>query len=187
MVMTDPRNPPAGGLVAVHQLLNSIDIDEEVEELRDPGSATAWLRAQGLIAAAEEVDAAGLARLVTVRDGLRALAAVNTGCPLDPAEAAALTALERAAVEVRLRPVLEGGGLRLEPAADGVDRAIARILAAVAAADLDGTWRRLKACRDETCRWVFYDASKNVSGAWCAMGSCGNRAKARRYRSRRKG
>ena len=111
IAMTDPRNPPPGGLVAVQELLNSIELDHDVEELRDPSAATAWLRGQGLIAAAEAVDAAGLARLVAVRDGLRALAAVNTGCPLDPDEAAALAALEQAAVEVRLRPVVDGGGL----------------------------------------------------------------------------
>ena len=47
----------------------------------------------------------------------------------------------------------------------------------------DGTWRRLKACREDTCQWAFYDRSKNRSGTWCSMAVCGNRAKARAYRS----
>jgi predicted RNA-binding Zn ribbon-like protein len=47
-----------------------------------------------------------------------------------------------------------------------------------------GTWDRLKACRQETCRWAFYDNTKNRSGVWCTMEVCGNRAKARSYRER---
>jgi predicted RNA-binding Zn ribbon-like protein len=48
----------------------------------------------------------------------------------------------------------------------------------------DGTWQRLKACRDHSCEWAFYDHTKNRSGAWCTMEECGNRAKARSYRER---
>ena len=48
-----------------------------------------------------------------------------------------------------------------------------------------GTWERLKVCRQESCRWAFYDNTKNRSGVWCNMASCGNRAKARAYRARR--
>jgi predicted RNA-binding Zn ribbon-like protein len=48
------------------------------------------------------------------------------------------------------------------------------------------TWSRLKACRDDTCKWAFYDHSKNRSGHWCSMEVCGSRHKARQYRERRK-
>ena len=48
------------------------------------------------------------------------------------------------------------------------------------------TWPRLKACRDDTCQWAFYDHSKNRSGHWCSMEVCGSRHKARQYRERRK-
>ena len=47
-----------------------------------------------------------------------------------------------------------------------------------------GTWLRLKACRNYTCRWAFYDHSKNRSGHWCTMSVCGNRQKSRGYRQR---
>jgi predicted RNA-binding Zn ribbon-like protein len=50
----------------------------------------------------------------------------------------------------------------------------------------DGTWSRLKACRADDCLWAFYDGSRNHSAAWCSMASCGNRAKARAYRSRQR-
>ncbi len=49
---------------------------------------------------------------------------------------------------------------------------------------VDGTWSRLKACRQ--CEWAFYDWSKNRSGRWCAMSVCGNRTKVRAYRARRR-
>ena len=43
----------------------------------------------------------------------------------------------------------------------------------------DGTFARLKACREHTCEWAFYDHSRNRSATWCSMEVCGNRAKAR--------
>ena len=47
-------------------------------------------------------------------------------------------------------------------------------------------WSRLKACADPTCRWIFYDASRNRQGAWCSMATCGNRSKNRDLRARRR-
>ena len=177
--MSTPRNPPTGELVAVQDLLNSIELSEASDELRDPEAAAAWLRRQGLVDAGRAPDAEELARLVAIRDGLRAMTVANSGGVLDPE---AVGGLERAAAEVRLRAVIDDDGLRLEPTCGGVDGLIFRVLAAVASSRTEGTWRRFKACRDETCQWVFYDASKNASGAWCTMDTCGNRAKARRYR-----
>src|SRR5207237_71821 len=49
----------------------------------------------------------------------------------------------------------------------------------------DGTWARIKACRNDRCQKAFYDTSKNRSGAWCSMAGCGSRLKARAYRHRR--
>jgi predicted RNA-binding Zn ribbon-like protein len=74
----------------------------------------------------------------------------------------------------------------LEPEAAGVAGALGAIMAAVYTSMTDGTWERLKTCRRESCRWVFYDQSKNRSGAWCSMKVCGNREKAKQFRERRK-
>ena len=52
-------------------------------------------------------------------------------------------------------------------------------------AEAEGTWERLKACRNEDCRWAFYDVSKNRSGSWCDMAVCGARHKMRAYRKRK--
>jgi predicted RNA-binding Zn ribbon-like protein len=78
----------------------------------------------------------------------------------------------------------DSGVATLEPAAAGVDGALGRLLAIVAAAQADGSWERLKACPWDTCRWAFYDHSKNRSGRWCSMEVCGNRAKVAAYRKR---
>jgi predicted RNA-binding Zn ribbon-like protein len=70
------------------------------------------------------------------------------------------------------------------PCGDGVDGALGRLFAAIARAQTDGTWERLKVCPASTCLWAFYDGSRNHSRTWCSMSVCGNRAKARTYRRR---
>jgi predicted RNA-binding Zn ribbon-like protein len=42
----------------------------------------------------------------------------------------------------------------------------------------------IRECREETCRWLFLDQSKNQSRRWCDMRLCGNRAKAQRFYAR---
>ncbi|WP_084725632.1 CGNR zinc finger domain-containing protein [Streptacidiphilus melanogenes] len=58
----------------------------------------------------------------------------------------------------------------------------AQVAAAVAASGKD--WLRLKACADESCRWLYYDRSPAGLGRWCSMAVCGSRAKMRAYRAR---
>jgi predicted RNA-binding Zn ribbon-like protein len=59
-------------------------------------------------------------------------------------------------------------------------------LARSAAALLTSTaMEHVRMCGSETCRWLFYDTSKNHSRRWCDMKVCGNRMKARRFQKRR--
>ena len=55
-----------------------------------------------------------------------------------------------------------------------------------AAAELLTTDLRARVCLCEAtdCTWLFLDTSKNGSRRWCDMRECGNRMKARRYRTR---
>ena len=57
---------------------------------------------------------------------------------------------------------------------------------AQAAADLlvSKDAERIKECGDPTCRWLFFDSSKNHTRRWCDMKTCGNRMKARRHQAR---
>ena len=75
----------------------------------------------------------------------------------------------------------------LVPAAAGVDGGLAQLLAIVERSVAEGSWERLKACPREECEWAFYDRTKNRSGRWCRMEECGNLAKARAFRERRRG
>ena len=113
---------------------------------------------------------------------LRAHLDAHHGEPLDPGAAAILdAAARRARLTVRFSGLDETA---LEPQATGVDGALGRLLAIVAAAIADGTWKRLKICPADDCRWAFYDESRNRSATWCDMKVCGNRAKVRGFRER---
>jgi predicted RNA-binding Zn ribbon-like protein len=48
----------------------------------------------------------------------------------------------------------------------------------------DGDWRRLRVCANDTCRWAFYDESRNRIRLWCDSTLCGNVMKVRRFRER---
>ncbi len=148
-------------LLRVQQFLNSVDLENEVDWL--PG----WLEERGLGAELERAEA--------LRTALRELAIANSG---GPSAAAAVEVVNRAAR--RLAPRVDGSS-RVSIVSDGDE--LDDVVAAAFGAMLDGTWPRLKACRN--CHWSFYDYSPNRSAAWCSMQLCGNRAKTRAYRRRR--
>jgi predicted RNA-binding Zn ribbon-like protein len=182
----DPTKPAPGELRVVQLLVNTAEPNEGREELLDAASLGRWLAGHDLLREGEvgTVTEGDLARIVTLREALRDLLGANAGEPLDAAATAVLDA-ETSRVPLQVR-ISGDGGVSLAPARGGIDGAVARVLVAIAAASIEGTWRRLKACRDDTCRFAFYDASRNASSAWCSMASCGNRAKARRHRERKR-
>jgi predicted RNA-binding Zn ribbon-like protein len=171
-------------LYLVQRFVNSIDLESGEDELDSPDALGSWLAERGLIDAGERLGDADLARALDVREGLRAVLLANNGLPLDEEKVERLDrAVRRAGVRVRFRP---GEEPRLVPDSPGIDGAIARLMAIVAAAVEHGRWERLKACPREECEWAFYDSSKNRSGRWCKMEVCGNIEKARAFRQRRR-
>jgi predicted RNA-binding Zn ribbon-like protein len=46
--------------------------------------------------------------------------------------------------------------------------------------------RRLKICRNPRCRVAFFDRSRNNSGVWRDVRTCGNAANLRAYRARQR-
>ncbi|MGZ4256257.1 MAG: CGNR zinc finger domain-containing protein [Gaiellaceae bacterium] len=168
-------------LAIVQRFVNTTDLENEREWLSTPGELAAWLREAGLPldAAPGEAD---LTRAHELREALRGLLQANNGRPLSPD---AVSTFNAAAATARLSPELdERGAVRLEPYAHGVDAALGRIVAVALGAMLDGSWSRLKACRN--CRWAFHDYSRNRSASWCSMLLCGGRQKTRAYRRRLK-
>jgi predicted RNA-binding Zn ribbon-like protein len=174
------RAPAPEPIRLVQQFINTDDL-EGAELLTDGAALRDWLAAAGL--GSPRVSAAGFAQAIELRAALRELTAANAGLPSD----AGATAVVNAAGErAGLRPLLNGPAAAvLEPAATGLDAALGRIVAAVHAGIADGTWARLKACERESCRWAFYDHSRNHSGHWCSMAVCGSREKNRRAYRRR--
>lgn len=94
--------------------------------------------------------------------------------------------IDQTARRAGLRPHFARGGPDLIPTEPGVAGALGRIVAVAFLADLQGTWEGLKACAGDDCNAVFFDRSKNHSGRWCSMSTCGNRAKVRAWRERRR-
>ena len=45
---------------------------------------------------------------------------------------------------------------------------------------------RVRQCEGDTCGWLFVDSTKNHSRRWCVMSDCGNVAKVRRFRLKKR-
>lgn len=179
------RPPAPAGLRLLQDFVNTYDIEAGQDSLDSQERLHGWLEERGLIGGVEPVTDADLGRTLDFREALRELLLANGGEPIDPP---ALDVVNAVASGARLTVrFLHGGGAELEPAAGGIDGALGRIVSIVFGALLDGSWARLKSCRNETCQWAFYDRSKNRSGVWCAMSACGNRMKARAFRKREGG
>jgi predicted RNA-binding Zn ribbon-like protein len=178
------RAPAPGQLALVQELVNTLDIELGQDELIDRASLEEWLRARGLLAAGEPLDGEDLERARGFREALRTLLYEHASEGERTAAAAALDGVAPAAL-LRVRFAADGVP-ELAPAAGGLDGALAGLLAIIDRAACDGTWQRLKVCAEHSCRYAFYDHSRNRSGSWCTMAVCGNRAKARSYRERRR-
>jgi predicted RNA-binding Zn ribbon-like protein len=179
-----PEKTAPAPLRLVQRFVNSVDLENGQDELTSPEALRVWLAERDLMDPGERVTAADLRRAVDVREGLRALLLANAGLPLDAERVEELdAAVGRAGMRMRFRA---GAEPELEPEAGGVNGALARLMAIVAAAVEQGTWARLKACHRDPCFWAFYDHSKNRSGRWCRMEDCGNIEKARAFRERRR-
>jgi predicted RNA-binding Zn ribbon-like protein len=181
---TQSREAP-GELALVRAFVNTLDIDHGIEELGDPAALAAWLSSHGLLEEGAEASAADVRRATWLREALRELLLSNNDGR--PVPVAAAKVLDDTAARARLRlRVGADGSTRLEAEGKGVDGALGRLLVIIYRSMETNTWTRLKACREDTCRWAFYDHSKNRSGHWCSMEVCGSRHKAREYRERRK-
>ena len=180
--------PAPGRLALVQGFVNTRNVMHGYDLLEDAGEATAWLREQGFLGkdagGVEEVDRR---RLAAFREWLRGLLLAHYGEPIARAGATETLNELAASVPLRVRFGTEGEPL-LDPAGGSesfVEEVMGRIVAAVVAAAGEGTWRRLKACRNEGCLRAFYDRSKNRSGSWCTMDVCGASAKMSAYRRRK--
>ncbi|GII52421.1 hypothetical protein Pth03_08100 [Planotetraspora thailandica] len=181
--------PAPGALALVQDLLNTAATAQDPDLLADMESAQAWVSdataewsaVTGLPAVETVLDADGLQELRAFRDDLRDMsaraheAASETG-PVEPATHAGAAMLQLGA----------DGSVRLQPQESDRRALVVLALAALFEGQQAGTRHRLKTCRNPRCRVAFYDRSRNVSGVWHSVRSCGNLANLHAHRERRR-
>jgi predicted RNA-binding Zn ribbon-like protein len=163
------RNPQSAyaGVVLLEDFLNTLDVDAGTDALADEASASAWLAEQGDPADVTTTD-------LELARGVRAALRGELGEPPAPMP------------EIAVQVVLDDDGPRLAGDGTPLRRVVGEALAEAVALRATGEWSRLKTCALDSCRWVFFDASRNRSGRWCSMQGCGNKAKTAAYRARQR-
>jgi predicted RNA-binding Zn ribbon-like protein len=170
-------------LLLVQSFVNTREEDAGTDLLAESTTAHEWLSEAGILPDLV-LDESGLTLIRDIRESIRTLLVHNAGgAPPTEAELRPLAHLARSS---KFRPfVAEDGLMSLEPEAGAGLRPMARLLLIIRDAQRDGSWSRLKACRNADCLWAFFDRSHARRGAWCDMAACGNRIKNRNLRSRR--
>src|SRR2546429_9990157 len=78
------RETARGDLGLVQAFVNSVDLQPEVEELKDPNTLRDWLVARGLMDGAEPVDESDLKNAIAVREAMRGVIGGNSGLRVYP-------------------------------------------------------------------------------------------------------
>jgi predicted RNA-binding Zn ribbon-like protein len=169
----------------------------DVETLITPTDLSAWLQQVGLTDRPMPVPKVVLGQARELREAIDAcvVAVVGDGgaaasaSTASPADAVALVDEWLAFAGDRPQLRLEGGVpvLGERHAADSPRRALG-MLALDAAVKLGTASERarVRICASETCSARFNDRSPAGRRRWCSMQTCGNAAKARRHRARRR-
>ena len=174
--------PAPARLGLLQRFLNTVAPELEQEMLHSPQRLRIVLAELDLLSSAATVSEDDLRRALELREALRALALANNGISAAPDAEHVVEQAAAGALDIRF----VDGVPRVAGTERGVAGALATLAGIVAEAAASGTWPRLKACPAEACGWVFYDRSRNRSGRWCDSTVCGNRAKTRAYRRRRR-
>jgi predicted RNA-binding Zn ribbon-like protein len=165
--------------------------NRRVETLVTPRDLARWLVQSSLMdAEPAKVPRAVLDEARELREAIDML--VVTALEARPAPPDAVTVVDRLLIHAGARPHLRRGPdgvpeLGERAPADSPRRALGTI--ALDAATMLGTAAqraRVRICAAPDCSARFYDRSPAGRRRWCSMKSCGNAAKARRHRERRR-
>ena len=106
------------------------------------------------------------------------------------AQASDLEVLNRevAAARARERVVAgeQGFGWEWDRRPAGLDRVLWPLSRSAAELLTSADLAFIRECQGEDCGWLFLDTSRNRTRRWCDMRDCGNLAKVRRFRRRRR-
>jgi predicted RNA-binding Zn ribbon-like protein len=171
-----------GGLGLVQDFLNTVDVDDGPDLLADPtlardwlaGAVRTWSELRGVPAGPPAVTDADLPKLRALRDTIAQLVRGEATAGPGTAAISASFALS------------DTGEVRLEPAGSGWRWLASALWSEILLGQRDGTFRRIKKCHNHPCESTFYDRSKNGSGVWCNVKTCGNVANLRASRARRR-
>ncbi len=141
--------------------------------LTDAGALGAWLVRAGLLPAGSSVTDAALEEARAVRAQLWRVFDAQEVIPAD-ALTRLLDTAHRGSAHVAVRP----DGSTTSPDAAG---ALAILALRAVTLVLDPPSQGVRNC--DRCGWFFIDSSRGRRRRWCNMKTCGNQAKATRYRS----
>ena len=181
----------------VNTLAGSRDAPDDM--LHDAGALVRWLQAAGVLDAersagmlrrAQQQPAGATAALADarrIRAVLRQLAehgARDAGIRRDVV-AEINRVLGRSAGTRRLEEHGDGSFTRaFVPGGDAFAGLMIPIVESAADALVQQELHRVRHCAARNCQRVFQDTTKNAARRWCDMTTCGNRAKAERFRSK---
>ena len=182
-VSAEEDKPAPMPLLRVQAFVNTLDVDQGTDVMREPDGASAWLAQAGLLAPSVKLGGEDLELARDVRDAIRALLRSNGGegeraamscarCASSPKVTRPPSTWSRSVRLARRRRQRARGRRSARPPADDPRRASRRHVVTT------------QVCANPECEWAFYDRSRNRQGAWCTMASCGNRLKNRRFRAR---
>jgi predicted RNA-binding Zn ribbon-like protein len=189
IAMTTASHTHEVDLEVALEFVNTLALErgEPVEHLETAVAGASWLQQHGLLhdGAAARVRDDALTRIRQTRAALRELvdAAHEDRAP-------SVSAIDQLNEALRVREitrlVASADGIRLDHrhTDDPIGEALAHLADPIVREVTSGRRDRLRACANDGCRWVFYDASPTGRRRWCDMSSCGNRAKAARHRVR---
>lgn len=140
-----------------------------------------WL-AEHVASGLRPTTARELKRAIGLRDSLTRLAKAAAGTE-EAEQAGDRRLVTQTALRPDLPPLFPGDG---PPAPFTTEQALSTI-ARDAVVHLRDHSDRLRNCCSTDCPMVFLDLSRAGRRSWCSMSRCGNRAKARAFRSRATG
>lgn len=179
-------SPSAPGELELLQRFVNLHVhDAEGTHLEPPAEQIrGFLVERGLLSDDQRFTEADHETYLGLRDAIRNLIRADDDESISPSDA---EAIDRIGLAANLHPHFHAAHApTLEPKGEGVAAAFGTIVAIAFVSAFDGSFDHLKLCANETCRSAFFDRSKNHSGRWCSMATCGNRAKVRAWRERQR-
>ena len=159
------------------------DTDSRADRLHTPDDLSAWLRerfpvATGVARTRDLFDA------ISLRDAIGRMALrASAGERPSPAD---IDIVNLYAATPDVPPSIVGGSRQVGRSVHTVPQALSTI--ARDAVDLfdPANSGRIRACSGDDCEMVYLDTSRAATRRWCSMQRCGNRAKVRAHRARKR-